>query len=133
MNKAAFALDEYRFEKVLMDFSDIHSKELAIDFHPRGVFSGSNQNFTLYFKFLATAEDKQVVEIDCVGIFKFKDKITFDAIPTFFYRNCIAIIFPYVRSFVGTVTLQANIMPIMLPTMNLSSLEEPLKANTISE
>lgn len=50
--------------------------------------------------------------------------------PSYFYRNSIAIVFPYIRAFISTVTLQANIPPIILPTMNLTSLEIPLKQNT---
>lgn len=42
----------------------------------------------------------------------------------------MAILFPYIRAFVSTVTLQANVMPILLPTVNLSSLESRLRENT---
>ncbi|MBK7039827.1 MAG: protein-export chaperone SecB [Bacteroidetes bacterium] len=52
-------------------------------------------------------------------------------IPTFFYKNCIAIIFPYLRAFLSTLTLQANVKPLILPLMNLSGLEKPLIENTV--
>lgn len=64
------------------------------------------------------------------AVFKFQDKLLFDEIPAFFYKNSIAIAFPYLRSFISTLTLQANIKPIILPLMNLSELEKPLKDNT---
>lgn len=51
-------------------------------------------------------------------------------IPDFFYANSIAIIFPYIRAFVSTLTLQANIPPIVLPTLNLSQLRTILRDNT---
>lgn len=48
-----------------------------------------------------------------------------------FYANSIAIVFPYIRAFISTVTLQANLVsPILLPTMNLTSLGERLMNNT---
>jgi len=39
--------------------------------------------------------------------------------------------FPYIRAFVSTLTLQANTKLLKLGLMNLSELEEPLKKNTI--
>ena len=53
-----------------------------------------------------------------------------EEIPGFFYPNSLAIIFPYVRAFVSTITLQANVHPVMLPTLNLIGLTEELRSNT---
>ena len=54
-----------------------------------------------------------------------------NSIPSFFYKNAIAIMFPYVRAFISTLTLQANTKLLNLGLMNLSSLEKPLIENTI--
>lgn len=51
-------------------------------------------------------------------------------IPNYFYANSLAIIFPYIRAFVSTITLQSNMHPIVLPTVNLMGLSEKLKRNT---
>lgn len=51
-------------------------------------------------------------------------------IPDYFYANSLAIIFPYIRAFVSTITLQSNMHPIVLPTVNLMGLSEKLKRNT---
>ena len=133
MNKAAFSLKEYRFKKVSIDFSKKISNELSIAFDPKGQFNSDNSTFELSIVFDAFNDnpDNSFVSIECISIFKFEDKINFEEIPTYFYRNSIAIIFPYIRAFISTVTLQANIPPIILPTMNLSSLEKPLRENTI--
>ncbi|HLO91987.1 MAG TPA: hypothetical protein VK172_12560 [Lentimicrobium sp.] len=74
--------------------------------------------------------NKPFIKIDCVATYRFQEKLNFQDIPPYFYQNSIAILFPYVRAFVSTVTLQANIGPILLPTMNLSELESPLRDNT---
>ncbi|RZJ69804.1 MAG: hypothetical protein EOO49_16235 [Flavobacterium sp.] len=66
----------------------------------------------------------------CRG-FSFEEIDTFEEIPTFFYRNAIAIIFPYVRAFVSSVTALANITPLILPTYNLGDLEAPLREKSI--
>lgn len=132
MNKAAFYLDNYRFEKVYIDFSKKTSNDLDISFDPKGIFDGEKNEFKLIIKFSSKSgqSKENFVEIECHSIFKFEENTEFEEIPTYFYRNSIAIIFPYIRAFIGSVTLQANIPPLVLPTLNLSALEIPLKENT---
>lgn len=133
MNRAAFSLESYRFEKVSLDFTVTESNELTLDFDPKGMYSQSSGSFELIFIFTAIDETgHKIVEVKCVSIFNFEDKITFEEIPEYFYSNSIAILFPYVRAFVSTVTLQANVSPIVLPTMNLTSLQGKLKDHTLS-
>ena len=73
------------------------------------------------------------VEVSCKGVFKFEEVNNFDEIPDFFYRNSIAILFPYLRAYVSMVTTQANVPGIILPTLNLSHLEHDLKSNTLQK
>ena len=47
-----------------------------------------------------------------------------------FYKNSLAIIFPYIRAFISTLTLQSNAGLIILPTLNLTHLEKPFRENT---
>lgn len=58
-----------------------------------------------------------------------EDVIDIEDIPTYFYANSIAIVFPYLRAFISSLTIQANLKPMILPTMNLTSLSSPLKEN----
>jgi len=70
------------------------------------------------------------VRVNCKAIFDFDDDAKEAGIPDYFYKNSIAIVYPFIRSFISSLTLQANVKLILLPTMNLSSLEAPLKENT---
>lgn len=70
------------------------------------------------------------MRINCKGLFEFKNVETIEDIPDFFYKNSIAILFPYVRAYISLVTTQANVPGIILPTYNLSNLEEKLRNNT---
>lgn len=62
--------------------------------------------------------------------YQFENVNSFEEIPDFFYKNSIAILFPFVRAYVSIITIQANVPSVMLPTLNLSSLESELKENT---
>lgn len=134
MNKAAFSLEVYSFNKVNLDFDANTRNELQIDFKPVGLFKQTESESIYELKIIFSAYDKdsqaQMVEIECNATFKFADRIEFNEIPSYFYGNSIAIIFPYIRAFISTVTLQANYQPLVLPTMNLSSLADPLRENT---
>lgn len=132
MNKAIFSLEDYRFEKVFIDFTRKQSDQIEIGFSPSGTFHSESATFTLNFSFIAHNNDINTpfIKINCLATYKFQEKLNFQDIPPYFYQNSIAILFPYVRAFVSTVTLQANIGPILLPTMNLSELESPLRENT---
>lgn len=133
-NKTAFSLDKYSFDKVTLDFSQSVSNQLTINFAPSGVFTQRDGVSSFALKFIFTAADKEntvsIVEIECNAIFLFTEAVSFEEIPSYFYLNSIAILFPYIRSFVSTVTLQANHKPILLPTLNLSYLEQDLRNNS---
>ena len=136
MEKASFSLKDYKFIKVELDFSNLNSSSIELIIEPEGVFHNSSGVYDLAFTFRANAEMKnetkvnQIIFVKCIASFEFNKILKFEDIPEYFYTNSIAILFPYIRAFVSTLTLQANIPPIILPTMNLISLQEKLKANT---
>lgn len=134
MKEAVFSLRGYKFPLVKIDLRNIKplQNKLNLSILPKGVFCPKNHSFELTFNFVASLEDEEgtpCVEILCIGDFEFREVKSIDDIPSYFYANSIAILFPYVRAFVSTVTLQANYQPIVLPTMNLSDLSNDLKEN----
>ncbi|KAA5549204.1 protein-export chaperone SecB [Adhaeribacter rhizoryzae] len=135
MLKAAFSIINYQFDKVKIDLSNHKNKELSLSFDTSGLFYKSDAAFELTFlvKVSDKESDNPFVEVQCKGIFKFENVSTLDEIPDFFYRNCIAILFPYVRAYISLVTTQANVPGIILPTLNLTNLEEGLRRNTIQK
>ncbi len=136
MEKASFSLKDYRFIKVELDFCDFKSSSLKLKIEPEGVFNPATKQYELSFIFKAFSDNgdikvkKQLILVKCLAFFEFKELLKLEDIPDYFYPNSIAILFPYIRAFISTLTLQANIPPIVLPTMNLMSLQEELKANT---
>lgn len=135
--KAAFQLSKYLFSKVNIDIDNKRDEKMSVDFVPSGTFLKEQSQFELKFVFKAFYDeigpDHSYVEIECLGLFTFEEVHSLEEIPSFFYRNAIAILFPYVRAFVSMVTLQANLAPVVLPTMNLSDLEQPLKDSTVTQ
>lgn len=135
MQQAAFSIVNYKFDKVNIDLEHQQSDELNLGFETKGVYLVETKSFELIFT-VQVKNDKETdpfISIRCKGIFNFDNINSFEEIPNFFYRNSIAILFPYVRAYLSLVTTQANIPGIILPTMNLSSLEGELRKNTIQK
>lgn len=132
MERAAFRLDSYHFTKASLDFNIQNDAELNISFSPKGVFYAKNARYDLVFD--VTVEcvktGKEVIKVSCEASFSFGKNVSIKDIPDYFYPNSLAIVFPYVRAFVSTVSLQANVQPVVLPTVNLMGLTEELKAQT---
>lgn len=132
MEKAAFKLDDYHFTKASLDFNIPNDAELNISFNPKGVFYAKDARYDLVFD--VTVEcietNTDVVKVSCEASFSFGNTVSIEDIPDYFYPNSLAIVFPYVRAFVSTISLQANVQPVILPTVNLMGLTEKLKEQT---
>lgn len=132
VKKASFDFENYKVLK--FSFSDPQDDQtnLAVQFDPSGEYYKKDGRYVLSFEFTASYNEGKDILINAViqASFKFADETPLEDIPTYFYRNSIAIVFPYVRSFVTTLTAVGNIKPLILPVLNLSGLEQPLKDKT---
>ena len=60
------------------------------------------------------------IKIETIGLFEFDSDIE-NYKNVFFSQNAPAILFPYVRAYISTLTSLAGIPPVILPTLNLSN------------
>lgn len=130
-NTAIFQLEKYIVKQANLNFDNSHGEKIDIDIQTSGVFNKDKKTFFLTLRFDAFSpknESEKIVYVECIGTFVFEEQR--DDIEDYFYANAIAILFPYLRAFVSTLTLQANIPPLILPTFNLSLLGPVLKEKT---
>jgi preprotein translocase subunit SecB len=72
------------------------------------------------------------INIDCTGSFSFNPECEEKILKNFFYVNAPAILFPYIRAYISTISvLSGYSVPITIPTINFSSLTSNLEKNTI--
>lgn len=135
MEKATFSLVDYHFDKVTIDLTNLDSEDLDVRFNTKGIYFEEGKMFQLTFVVYIKESEKEntFLQLQCKGFFHFKNVKNFEEIPDFFYRNGIAILFPYVRAYVSMVTTQANIKGIILPTFNLTGIEKDLRKNTVKK
>lgn len=121
-------------------FSEADPKYSTIDMQliPTGKYNTSNGQFELIMPFTATAtfennpKDKQEIISGLLKAFFIIDgKPPLANIPEYFYGNSLGIIFPFLRAFISTITLQAGTRLLILPVLNLTSLGDNLKNSTL--
>lgn len=132
--KAAFSFESFKVPDFSFDENNHSGSELRMGFLPSGCYISKTGEFELTLKFVAhdfEKKDNIIFKLTALGTFKFETPIPYTDIPDFFYQNAIAIMFPYIRAFISTLTLQANTKLLKLDLMNLSDLEKPLVGNTV--
>jgi preprotein translocase subunit SecB len=127
-----FSIPVFSFRAPEAKYSTIN-----IQLNPAGIYTTLNGEYQLVVVFIANAvnpedqEDQQTyIEATLKATYTIEGKPTHDKIPDFFYQNCLAIIFPYLRGFVSNLTLQAGLPLLILPLLNLTHLSSTLKENT---
>ena len=100
MKKASFAITDYKFDEVSLDLKNQTSDDLQISFEPSGVLNVIEKDYILNFKTIVSTNDAigHFISVNCNSKFSFEELNNEEDVPDFFYRNAIAILFPYVRA-----------------------------------
>lgn len=134
------ALSKFQFlgYKILKSFIELSEDSineqsgLSLAFKTSGIVNKTENSFKLNLGVkILNSENTIKIEIEAVGDFKFERSDDNNDISHFFYTNASALLFPYLRAYISTLTNLSGLKPITLPTMNLSNLGEELKQNTV--
>lgn len=127
---AKFRLSKFTITKSVIEIKDAEkiSDNLNAEFNQSGA-TEENKNV---FKYTldATIKDSTenlLIKVVIVGLFNFDNDLPEDMKNSFFNVNAPAIIFPYVRAYISSITGLSGIKPIILPTLNLSNRENTYK------
>lgn len=129
---AAFKFKDYRISKFNYDHrTDDSEKPMGISFDLSGKFNSTKHTFTQHLVCLGKIDNHELFKVEMDSIFEFVDLKSIEDIPPYFYANSLGIIYPYIRAFVSTLTLQANCSDtVVLGLLNLTELAPVLKENT---
>jgi preprotein translocase subunit SecB len=138
VKKAAFSIENYKIKRFsYTEHSPALSETLSLAFRPSGKFYPDKNVFVMELVFVGSIEnetnpssDINVIDVVLEASFKFEETLSFDELPPYFFKNTLGIVFPYLRAFVSTLTFQANLNPVILPLLNLTTLERFFKENT---
>lgn len=130
---STFQFKGYRIERSLIELKSAEIGEnFSISFDSKGTINKAESTFQLSLTaYIKDKKDTINIEVDIVSYFVFDSKIEKGQLDKLFFVNAPAIIFPYIRSYITTLTALSGIDPIILPTLNLSALGKELEQNTI--
>lgn len=129
---AAFKFEKFKIPNFFYDESSKDETTLNLDITPRGNYKNGIFNVEVNLTAWDCEERINVIlRVKCIATFQFVNAIALNEIPSYFYQNSIAIVFPYIRAFISNLTLQANTGLIILGLLNLSNLERVLIENTV--
>jgi preprotein translocase subunit SecB len=133
MNESSFQFKNFKIKKSFFEVEDQDQSDpskFSLTIAPSGVFEKSSGEFKLYLN-INIKNNELNISINTEGVFEFKDNIDDSTIiSNYLFVNAPAIIFPYIRAYIGTLTTLSGGKAIILPTMNLVSLRDDLEENT---
>ena len=132
--KANFQFVGFQVIKSLIEKKgfDKVGKDMQVGFNPRGERDSKKNIFNLYLGVQISNKEKSfIVDIDIVGFFKYSNEDNEAIIKNYFYINAPAILFPYIRAYISSLTALSGFETITLPTINFTFLGDTLKEHTI--
>lgn len=132
MENSKFQFKGFSIIRSLIERNEITpSKKISLNFKPKGIINKPKLVFELRLKVKIEDENKSFnIEIDSVANYTFENELSLDKLNNFFYTNAPALLFPYIRAYISTLTNLSGFEPINLPTLNMTRLGKDLKANT---
>lgn len=129
--KSSFNFIDFKINKVFFDFKKERTEEINIGFNPFGKYYVKTGIFKLFIDvIISNSNEEFIIEINTESSFSLKEiDINKD---NYFAINAPAIVFPYIRSFISSLSVQSGYKPMIIPTLNLIGISEELKSN-ISE
>ena len=124
--QAAFSFEGYKIYKssiVLAKDCNDSQGDLGLSFSPRGLFKDGV--FTLSLELEIKDKDENLsINVELEAVYNFKNSRD---LPETVCANMIAILFPYIRAYISTLTNLSGAGVVNLPTLNLTRLGDVLK------
>lgn len=122
-NTAKFRFSGYQILKSNIEIKDPNniSDNLDIKFKRSSGVNEIDNKYKLDIDIIIQDENNNlIVEATCNGFFEFDKNITDKEKNVFFNTSAPAILFPYIRAYISTLTTLSGMRPIILPTINLT-------------
>ncbi|TKC10342.1 hypothetical protein FA048_09125 [Pedobacter polaris] len=133
LHGSPFALNQFHIDEFSIKRNPVKPGKPIFTFNPSGLIDYDTSGYVLTIDFeVKDANDAFTIKCNCIGYFKFKVEEGKSAdLKSFFYLNAPAIIFPYIRSYIASVTALSGLEAVNLPLINFpKSIAENLMQNT---
>ena len=127
VEKARFRFVEYLFKETSIKLTgeDI-SDDVEFGIEPNGIFEEDNKMFILTLNVLVKDKKSSLeVKMTVTGKFEYETNDIQELVPYLGF-NAPAIMFPYIRAYITTITALGGMSPIILPTLNMEGVGKEL-------
>ena len=100
---------------------NLNNVELSIDLKQEGNVLNNNTYESILDVYVFNESKTLEVKVKLRGEFEFDNQLDENQKAKFFEINAPAILFPYLRAYISSITGLSGISPIILPTINLSA------------
>lgn len=97
------------------------SQNLNVEFKKTDRVNEEGHNMCL--EMIASINDENnalVINVKALGFFEFESELKQEEKNIFFRTSAPAILFPYVRAYITTLSSLSGVKPVILPTLNMS-------------
>lgn len=120
---AQFRFVNYRITEsaIQIDPEREPNDELEVNFEQTiGVHETENRMRLLLNTTITDKDSVLSIAVKAEGFFEFNSELDEEMKDDFFNTNAPAILFPYIRAYISTLSTLSGLKPIILPTLNLS-------------
>lgn len=110
-------------------FKEPGEQKISVGFLPSGVIFKELNQFHLELSVNIQDEtDKFYINLKTTSVFEYPEDADLEAYKnSYFITNAPAIVFPYLRAYISSLTALSGMPTLTLPTLNLSEMGERLK------
>lgn len=125
--KSKFRFEGYKIIHSQLNLSDslVSSEEYSIGIKAKGKIQGDR--FYLTLDTTVSSKDENIsANVIMVGEFVFNKEIAKEMLGGLFCINAPAIMFPYIRAYISTLTALSGIDTVIVPTLMMAPLKEEI-------
>ena len=132
---SGFQFEGWKIIRSSFNFEELtgRGESLIISMSGSGIYKEKERKFilTMDFKIKLDTSDNFIISLTCESYFSFNETLVSDEkLWNYFCLNAPAIVFPYIRAYISTISINSNLQPaILIPTLNLTGLGEELRNN----
>jgi Preprotein translocase subunit SecB len=127
--KAAIKFIGYKVSKVIFEINENFgiqddAVEMNYEFDINVAFDKEEQMAVVGLKCIINREYEKsnkpfFINLELQGLFYYDSNLEDSQLQGLLNTNAVAIVFPYLRSLISTITVNCGIPPVIIPTMNL--------------
>lgn len=129
--KSSYQFVDYIIRKsILLQTKSVTPDKLNIKIIPSGIINKETSQFQLFLELIVSEEgEKPFINVEVIGLFKYQGNV--HDVKNFLFMNSSALLFPYIRAYITSLTALSGQDALTLPTMNLTSMKDELEENTV--